>query len=949
MKIGLLIILFLIGNGIVCQASGLQPFVVTFNKYDYNASSKNWSVAVNSKGLVYVANSEGLLEGDGQSWKLYKIPTGGELRSLAIDEKDRIYTGSYEEFGFWETDDCGRLSYTSLSDSLTNHKFHNEQIWKIIIRNDTVYFQAFNRVFIYKDEKVKITDTQSIIFLMEAGDRLIAQRPKGALVELINDEFKVIKESDHLNGSEIKVTLPLGKSAFLLGSGTTGLYKWSDGEITIWESEAHNVLKDKQINHGLFYNGSYYVGTITDGVYIFSSTGEIIGHLNTNNGLLNNTILGMGFDKKGNLWLNHDKGLSFVQFSFPYINITSATNDIGAVHAAAVHNGNIYLGTNQGLYYSSFQENNLADLKIKHFGIIEGSQGQVWDLKVFDGQLLCGHNKGTFRVEADDFIRVSSYSGGFCLRKFPDEMLIQSTYNNLLLYRKDENGYWEYFRRITGITEPMKYVESDFRGNLWVSHNRKGFYKLELNQDASRVISKKEFGKQEGFTQITKTHVFKIDNRIVFTSGQGIFTYDDLKDSIISYNDLNSTIGEFKNAEKIVEANDNLYWFMLSNKAGLFFINGNKIEPQLQLIFNREGYHLVDMNPNIVPLSATEHLVCLEDGIMIINPEHQMNNSEISPIVIREVLSGENKNLPLKSESIPEVKYSSNSVKFLFSPILFPGDGNQFSTKLEGLDKNWEPYNKESSKMYSRLPWGEYTFRVKGINEFGKQIPETTYSFKVTPPWYATGSAYVIYLALVLAFFILFPVAMNRYFRKQKEAYKSKQEKIYREKQKEHQLMAEQKIVRLQNQHLQKELEIKSKEIANNAMVIIRRNETLTEIKGEFEKQKEILGSRFPNKNYEKIIKLIDKNLSSEEEWKVFEDNFDQAHNNFFKRLKKKFPTLTPGDLRLCAYLHLNLTSKEIAPLLNISIRGVEIHRYRLRKKLGLSNEENLVEFVMQF
>ena len=81
----------------------------------------------------------------------------------------------------------------------------------------------------------------------------------------------------------------------------------------------------------------------------------------------------------------------------------------------------------------------------------------------------------------------------------------------------------------------------------------------------------------------------------------------------------------------------------------------------------------------------------------------------------------------------------------------------------------------------------------------------------------------------------------------------------------------------------------------------------------------------------------------------MFEENFDQAHNNFFKRLKKEFPSLTPGDLRLCAYLHMNLTSKEIAPLLNISIRGVEIHRYRLRKKLGLSGDENLVEFILRF
>jgi len=91
----------------------------------------------------------------------------------------------------------------------------------------------------------------------------------------------------------------------------------------------------------------------------------------------------------------------------------------------------------------------------------------------------------------------------------------------------------------------------------------------------------------------------------------------------------------------------------------------------------------------------------------------------------------------------------------------------------------------------------------------------------------------------------------------------------------------------------------------------------------------------------------VDERL--EDDWEKFSYHFDQVHSNFIKRLKQGYPNLTPKDQKLCAYLRMNLTSKEIAPLLNISVRGVEISRYRLRKKLSLNKEENLSEFMMSY
>ena len=161
--------------------------------------------------------------------------------------------------------------------------------------------------------------------------------------------------------------------------------------------------------------------------------------------------------------------------------------------------------------------------------------------------------------------------------------------------------------------------------------------------------------------------------------------------------------------------------------------------------------------------------------------------------------------------------------------------------------------------------------------------------------------------------------------------------------------LAEKTLIAVRNEKLQAEIEHKSSQLATNTMSIVRKNELLRSIKQEMEMQKSGLGERFPKKYYQRVLNLIDRNLQDEHEWEAFEQLYDQAHADFFKRLKREFPELTASDLRLCAYLRMNLATKEIAPLLNISVRGVEERRYRLRKRLNLSSETNLNEMIMTY
>ena len=222
--------------------------------------------------------------------------------------------------------------------------------------------------------------------------------------------------------------------------------------------------------------------------------------------------------------------------------------------------------------------------------------------------------------------------------------------------------------------------------------------------------------------------------------------------------------------------------------------------------------------------------------------------------------------------------------------------------------------------------------QAKTIDLWENESRNYEFSFVVLPPWYTTDLAIVLYFAGFILLLLLFRMWGVR---QTKEREKQQREERERE------------LIRLRNEKLRNEIEHKSKELANSTMSIIKKNEFLLDLKNIIDKQKAELGSRYPDKYFNYLNKKIDENISNQDDWQIFETNFERAHEQFFRKMKEAYPELTSSDLRLSAYLRMNLSSKEIAPLLGISVRGVENHRYRLRKKLNLEHDDSLADIIL--
>jgi DNA-binding CsgD family transcriptional regulator len=222
------------------------------------------------------------------------------------------------------------------------------------------------------------------------------------------------------------------------------------------------------------------------------------------------------------------------------------------------------------------------------------------------------------------------------------------------------------------------------------------------------------------------------------------------------------------------------------------------------------------------------------------------------------------------------------------------------------------------------------------------------FSFEIGRPWYASPAAIAGYALLFAAAIYLVRLynqrRLIRHQRKIERTMLAEQEELRRKEAEEN----EQQIIRIRNEQLQADLDSKSRELTNSAMNIVYKNELMQRISEEIHQLRDDSGKKLSDDRLKRIQKVIDEGMTNERDWNLFENSFNETHESFFKKLKHDHPDLVPNDLKLCAYLRMNMNSKEIASLLNITVRGVEIRRYRLRKKLAIPHDKNLVEFLME-
>lgn len=941
------------------------PFIVNYSRESYSASTQNWSVTQNTKGFLYFGNNDGILEYDGRSWRIFHLPNNSVVRSV-MSIGDTIYAGGFEEIGFLSPSPGGDLVYQSLNHLIPEEYKNFDEIWSIFQSGDAIVFQSFLYIFTYRDQTLHVTVPESSLSLMhQAGNVLFVVDNETGLMHFENGRLQMLSDHPVFFRNEVRSVLSISRNQFLIATSNEGVFIWDGESLTPWNSEVNKYLKAHIPFVAVKLSGGYLAwGSLNNGLFVTDENGKIIQHLNRLKGLQNNTILCLFEDKRKNLWLGLDNGIDFIEISSPlsYINFNY---NIETAYTSILHDNILYVGTNQGLYALELEKIPNTGDNIPKFRLINGTEGQVWSLAVIDGSLLCGHNFGCFEINGFTSRKISDIRGYWTFVKSPysNDDIIAGTYSGFVRLVKTPSG-WMFGNQIKGFRESSRNIYFDQHNYLWMSHGYKGLFKLRLTQNLDSIFQVRLFHGTHGLPDSLPYNIQTIRNTMYVTTHDGIFAYDYNNQRFHQPEEINELFQERGFIDKIHEDIHGNLWYFTQDYLGVMRLLEDGRYSDITSPFAGISDNLLPAFQNITISDNNDVWIGSWNGLIHYNTSIIKDYKYVEEVFIKEALFYGSRDsvyvmnldqaFSFTKQERFVVPYHMNSVTFRFTIPSFENPGRiRFSHRLLGFGDQWTEWSPIDFKEFTNLREGDYVFEVRALNAFGNVSEVKSIGFSVKPPFHRSRMAIGIYIVL-----LIIGIATNTYFvRKRilrirlKEKLRSEKRLAIKEEEfREKSILSEKEIIQLRNESLRNEMLHKNKELANATLHLIQKNKTLTALRNELNKLLKSPGIDSSQKYLlSNFVKKINRDLRNEKNRELFDNYFDEVHQDFINRLKHKYEDLTPKELRLCAYLRMNISTKEIAPLMDISIRGVEISRYRLRKKLKLDTNENLTDFIMSF
>lgn len=925
------------------------PEIKNYRRSEYRGGTQNWGIDQDKDGNIYFANNAGLFQFDGSSWSNYKLPNNSSIRALKIGDSERIYVGGYNEFGYFRATKKGKLAYHSISRLVNENNIKLiDFTWKIHVFKDEVIFQSFSRAYIFKNNKLRILEAPNRFqFSFLVNNKLYFQDIASGILEYSNGKLIKLKGTEILNNTEVWGIVPMPENKLLIATLDKGLFLYSESETIPWQTEANAfIAKNSSLGCSIIKKKFIVINSVLDGIIICDTNGKIVQHINRKKGLQNNTVLHSFIDSSNNLWLGLDNGIAFVNENSPFTYF-GFSYELSTVYASAVHNGKLYVATNQGLFFHSWNKS----FKDDSFQLVEGTTGQTWNIQVLDNQMICSHNRGVMVISEGKIQRMLDARGYWGLKKIPGEanLAIGCNYNGFAVFENTETG-WRFRNQIEGLTISASTFEIE-KNYVWLKKDDQ-IYQMKLSADKRKFNSVKAY-KNLNTSLKGITTIQKLDNSLYFQTNNTFFKFSYEEDQFIENKAMTDL---FKNIPKVNSLNEDSnknIWYAFNESLGVLLKNSSGGYTNSIVPFSNLTGNLVQNYPSINTVDKNNILIGLTDGLAHYDSQLLKNFSSKPKAFIRSfsfpgdtLITGN-----IANHDQISIPFKSNNVKFTFSSPTYENLENmEFSYKLEGFDEKWSDWTSISMKEYTNLHEGDYEMKVKARNSYGVQSEPAVLSFTVSPPFYRHILAYLFYIVSIALTVYLIRKRIKMKIRKNKYYETVEQRRLYLEKEskiRQEQFELEKEIERLKNEKLKTRILAKDKELVNNSLQVVKKNKILN---GIIHKLKDIDNESLDESTksqFTKLNKSIVKEVNADKSWKDLEKHIKNVHFDFLKRLKEKYPTISPRELDLSTYLLMNMSTKEIAEIMNISSGGVELARYRLRKKLELNKKENLIGFLM--
>lgn len=893
-------------------------------KTSYEAAAQNWEVDVMSNGKICFANSHGLLTFNGKKWDLHEVESAPILRAVKCDG-DSIFVGGYNTVGYLKNI-SGSWQFTNL----LNYEIDDE-IWKIIKIQNKFFFQGFSAVYMFENGVVKTFKLKEPISYSSYSEYGILYAQSDTIMSLFDQEKHLIPIDNRIEKVHAIVQF---SDKTLIATQSDGIFMYSDSQLTYHDGELSNLLKTARINKLYQLDDNMIAfATYQGGVILTDKNLNITRIINQDNGLPNNRVHGVAYSN-GLLWIATDNGIASISIK-KNVNIYNSTPlGMGTSYDIIRYENDLYLGTNQGLYQLSQKDANATSYRVSKINVING---QVWDMFEIDSKLHCALDNGVYELHDNNLIPFSSVLGGrsFQTLNFNSNIAVQGCFSGIMIYEKLEDQ-WELYPEPIALQEYIvTEILQGYQRNIWVKTFQGKIFRVRLsaNGKSAESIDELELPEKKNYAH---SFMFDIDGSPIFLKGNTTYSYvgnSFAKNDQIPFENITYVSSSFgKNV--LINSKSQCSLYNLSDKTS---VNLGRIEARMldKLVYKYE---------NITELSDGRIGICTEDGFALISQLEDLGiDSEYNPIEIEKLTYRNYQNIRQnKTFGKDDNLVFPRGAKYIISVYFSASNFNQealYSYQLIQNNKVIEQGIVSENKLdIINKGYGNFTL---SIVEKNSNKPPAKLTFEIQTPVLVSQLAITIYsiILLIICHFIILSYRKHMIKKKSLEEQKIQQEiKLIQEKRE-----YEDRLILME-----KTINEREKDLTYLATRVLKDKGALSSVlellADSTEEGVENLKQRF-NKSAKEFDPTSKEMLK---DWELFEHNFQKGNPNFYAVLRERCPSLTDDDLRLCVYIRTGLLSKEIAPLFHITIRSLELKRYRMRKKLGLSSQASLTNFLTE-
>lgn len=895
------------------------PFVQVTN-YDYRdcigSGVQNWGVDSNEEALV-CANSRGLLYFNGNDWSLLETAGRQTLRDVLIND-GRYYVVGEGCIGCWEKEGSGKFVFRSYASQLEAFGLTSEEFWFVEQgADDVIYIHSFSCILMLDGEELKeVVRNKCCDSFFKVGGRLLAKSLSGEIYEVRDGTLNHVCDSKILAGINVRGACQChdGVLALVAADGTIyGLDGSEIQKIVHLTNLSGEVVKVDCID--VSSEGAVSIGTLGDGVLLLDPEFNVVSQILSPD-LADNNIHSMHYSGSRRLWVAMDFGVGCIDLS-PRIRRWQGNSSSGFFFDSEKFDGRIYISTSTGLYLHDTGEK--VQKEIYPLG-----------LSVIKNRFLCGTTDGILQMTSgsSDFVKISEYKGAHQFEYVAEdgiEYVFACVWAGVVVFRYDPSSGWVYHGFIQGTTNYTSIFVEDTQV-LWALKPGVGIVRLNLSADLRSVEKEQKYGDVSGCGDLSRIFFLKSDNSCLLVTSGGIYSYDTFSNAFKRVTLTGDIDSYLPSVVHILQTEKKTFYAVTKNEVLLFNMGAGGI-------VLKDKYFIGDTSPVFynggISLARADSSLFLStyDGILMIDETSEENRNKkpagqsLRVESVRYVCPHGEQVYVQKEGDMYMIPHNASDISVSLATGIsdFPG---AVSWRLDGLDKEWHTWQTSGTISFADLKAGLYRLQVRDYQDGSLEIV-----LKIRRPIALSLWMITVYIVLIASITAGIVIAVNR--RQRRREIDRLKARSYRQLQ--------EKTDMLRSQH------------KTQMRLIMSQRKFIETISAEVDKLKKTIGAAFPENIYRTMISAIDDSRSETGSLYSLENYYVDIHYEFMQKLQNGYPSLSPSELKFCCLLRANLSTKEIAQILGISSRSVDLKKYRLKTHMGLDKDISLVHFILSY